>query len=920
MAEKGAEGAFYGQGCYFAENACYSNHYGFVPPSPSSGGGSLRQLLLVSVLCGRSYEMAGRLDRSGKMCNRAWLRQNGYDSVRGGPHMPMQRGPGKDDSPMVAVYRANQTYPHFIASYRRIEPGMPMVMYRADCRPIVPSLHSHLVQLDLGNSQVTDVVQIDLLKNGGIAAEIHQAIDSSQLDEDGVGVADCVDPDEVLAKEVVPCEHVVEAVLTAETFENTVPAFCQPNLDPPDVHAGPQAPCISIQTEPCVSADMDSPDVQAGPQAPCTSIQKESCVSAATDPPDVHAGPQGPCTISQAESCVSADIAPKHTASVSKPNGWLKRLGMKCGCICGPVPFAPKFRKDLAKDNIPIKPHALDKIDHFAKADAELQNISSPEQPLANDVLQEAHVDDALPQNDIGTSEDAVISADPDIQATEPALLELPIEKSLPEGILDHDMSCSQADIRLPTPPRNSDSEAESPSGEDSERSLSPLARSLSPFARSASPISPSSTPAMPKSRASPSRSEPPQTRKRRSEPPGVKGFRRGRGGVQPSAKGVSGTRTPGGRSSTKSAPMPKVSFEQSSTKVGCTSAPIASSKASPERSLAKTTSTPALLLPSKVPPSQAVVPSKMSISPAELAPSHTSVMQRRNSVGRVDMCIECGCHVLAVAWASAGDHLAVASADCQVRILVASTGAVERALTLKHKVSCLAWSPEGERLAIGRHNRKLQVLAIASATTEQSLDHGDVVSSVAWSPDGRQVASGCMDGKLRVFDSTTGTANNTLDHGAPVLSVCFHPGGGWLATGCRDGRLRVFVLATGQVLHALPHGNWVTCVAWCPSGERLATGCDDGRLRFVNSATGVVEGTVEHSDRLWALAWAPGAERLVTACNDGRVRLIMGVRGTAKILRHEQAPVGSVAWGPAGDRLAVGCDDGSLRIFGAPA
>ena len=40
----------------------------------------------------------------------------GYDSVAGGPHTPLQRGPGTNQSRLHVVYRANQTYPRFLVT------------------------------------------------------------------------------------------------------------------------------------------------------------------------------------------------------------------------------------------------------------------------------------------------------------------------------------------------------------------------------------------------------------------------------------------------------------------------------------------------------------------------------------------------------------------------------------------------------------------------------------------------------------------------------------------------------------------------------------------------------------------------------------------------------------------------------------
>ena len=43
-----------------------------------------------------------------------------YDSVEGGPHRPLQAGPGADDSIIYVVYHPSQCLPEFIVTYRKI--------------------------------------------------------------------------------------------------------------------------------------------------------------------------------------------------------------------------------------------------------------------------------------------------------------------------------------------------------------------------------------------------------------------------------------------------------------------------------------------------------------------------------------------------------------------------------------------------------------------------------------------------------------------------------------------------------------------------------------------------------------------------------------------------------------------------------
>lgn len=113
MVERGGGSSYYGRGCYFAETPAYAMHYAHWLEGEQDG---VRQFLLVDVLCGVMRELGQLRDCEGRECNRAWLRDHGYDSVRGGPHCPVGRGPSQDDASMVVVYRPNQAYPRFVVS------------------------------------------------------------------------------------------------------------------------------------------------------------------------------------------------------------------------------------------------------------------------------------------------------------------------------------------------------------------------------------------------------------------------------------------------------------------------------------------------------------------------------------------------------------------------------------------------------------------------------------------------------------------------------------------------------------------------------------------------------------------------------------------------------------------------------------
>eukprot|EP00438_Fugacium_kawagutii_P010571 Skav233124 [mRNA] locus=scaffold792:23382:34891:+ [translate_table: standard] len=89
----------------------YSHLYSYV------ANGS-QQLLLADVLCGNAP------------C---------YDSVAGGPHTPLQRGAGTNQSRLHVVYRANQAYPRFLVTLGAMTlgpkaPSAALLTVRVPCR------------------------------------------------------------------------------------------------------------------------------------------------------------------------------------------------------------------------------------------------------------------------------------------------------------------------------------------------------------------------------------------------------------------------------------------------------------------------------------------------------------------------------------------------------------------------------------------------------------------------------------------------------------------------------------------------------------------------------------------------------------------------------------------------------------------
>jgi hypothetical protein len=126
MMQYGNNQGFYQQGSYSAEQASYSHHERYVYRSndvegrQASGTGKYFHLLLVNVLRGNPLKTSDVWKGQGFGSAHARLGQE-FDSVEGGPHQPLQAGPGTDDSIIYVVYHASQCLPEFIVTYTEDE-------------------------------------------------------------------------------------------------------------------------------------------------------------------------------------------------------------------------------------------------------------------------------------------------------------------------------------------------------------------------------------------------------------------------------------------------------------------------------------------------------------------------------------------------------------------------------------------------------------------------------------------------------------------------------------------------------------------------------------------------------------------------------------------------------------------------------
>jgi WD40 repeat protein len=329
------------------------------------------------------------------------------------------------------------------------------------------------------------------------------------------------------------------------------------------------------------------------------------------------------------------------------------------------------------------------------------------------------------------------------------------------------------------------------------------------------------------------------------------------------------------------------------------------------------------------------------------------------------------GVAVRAVAWAPAGDRLAlvvlpraapkkVAAPILLVWDVAKGKEVLRRALVPHTSLAC-AWGPDGRLLAVtGDAVRKspkgpagkeapaktvtdgyLVIVDVGTGTVKQAL-RGPALwqARLSWSADGRRIAASTFGG-VRVWETGVGKEPRELAKGAAPVLPAWGPAGAELVTAGADWTLQVWDAATGKQRLALgrsrgpapafPGGRSIpVALAWGPDG-RLATSASLERtIRLWDGASGKATGSLPaQGEVVQTLAWAPDGKHLASAGRDGKVKVWDLAAGKATrsfdlVVRRSGPATGAqgdglpLAWSPAGDRLAAGDDAGNVRVWDA--
>ena len=133
----------------------------------------------------------------------------------------------------------------------------------------------------------------------------------------------------------------------------------------------------------------------------------------------------------------------------------------------------------------------------------------------------------------------------------------------------------------------------------------------------------------------------------------------------------------------------------------------------------------------------------------------------------------------MSVAFSPCGETIASASADCNINLWDAETGAFKRTLQgHTMRVASVAFSPCGETIVSASFDCKINLWDAGTGALKRTLEgHTRSVTSVAFSPCGETIASASSDCYIKLWDAVTCELRDTLEgHDLYVTSVAFQP------------------------------------------------------------------------------------------------------------------------------------------------
>ncbi|HSK03098.1 MAG TPA: WD40 repeat domain-containing protein, partial [Kofleriaceae bacterium] len=228
------------------------------------------------------------------------------------------------------------------------------------------------------------------------------------------------------------------------------------------------------------------------------------------------------------------------------------------------------------------------------------------------------------------------------------------------------------------------------------------------------------------------------------------------------------------------------------------------------------------------------------------------------------------------IAFASTGEHLAVAKADGSVAIADPRSGEVVRTWTADPTaVEVVHFDPAGKRVVTAGTAGTAIVWSLEGRALARLEGHTAPIWHVTFDPTGEQVVTASLDATARVWDSRSGkTIHRLVGHEERVTNVAVDRHTRRIATASADTTVRVWSLETGEILATLRgHTAQVTGVIFAPD-DQLVSIAGDGTARVWDLSHGIQTAMYHHGGLLKRVDLDPTAQRLATASSAGTAKL----------------------------------------------
>ena len=197
------------------------------------------------------------------------------------------------------------------------------------------------------------------------------------------------------------------------------------------------------------------------------------------------------------------------------------------------------------------------------------------------------------------------------------------------------------------------------------------------------------------------------------------------------------------------------------------------------------------------------------------------------------------GAPVVSLAFATAGDKVAAASADGSVRLWRGLPGTNGTYLSrVAEKPTSVAFRPDGLELVAGGNDGSLYSWDLSrEEPVARDLESSPAsIRSVAFSPDGRYLAVGSSNGVIDVRTLDGGDRLAPLiAHRSSVNRLAFSPDSTALVSASSDGKVNIFDFKNAKLppIALTDHGTWVWSAAYSPDGRFVISAGADNHVRL---------------------------------------------------------------------------------------